>query len=221
MKATSDHGRYYPVGLEGVALPEFGLAEANITVRSILLDNERNQVEFNLGGSFIWAYAASDLNANIDVYLNNRINAPLNFSQGMLIKGSKFNRLFVTNTAQAGKYITFVVCDNPNVDIKNPDKSASTITTTKASVFDSVADVACADGAATQVAPANTDRRMLYITNPPTAGGLVRVGDINVAVDRGTILLPSDTFCVETSEAVYIRNDTGGAIDIAVTWTED
>jgi len=73
----------------------------------------------------------------------------------------------------------------------------------KASVIDTVADVALAAGVATQILPAQAARRRAHISNLSANVDLIRLGDASVAAARGVEIAPGQTLTVEGTEAVF------------------
>ena len=91
---------------------------------------------------------------------------------------------------------------------------------TKATIFDTVADVSVAALGTEVVLAANTTRREAIIQN---LDGLspVRIGDGNVAAARGIRLDPGESIRLSTTEAISVHNPSGGAVSIAVASTAD
>lgn len=79
------------------------------------------------------------------------------------------------------------------------------------------AAVNCPDVATTALLAADTLRREAVIVVPTTATGPVYIGgDAAAAAGQGIPVLPGQSFTLETSAAIYGRNDTGGAVAVAV-----
>ena len=84
-----------------------------------------------------------------------------------------------------------------------------------ASTLDSLADVACADAATTSVLAANSARREAVIHNK-SATATVKWCDAGGAAANGIPLAPGQTAFLNVTDQVYIRNDSGGSVDVAV-----
>ena len=217
-------GRLFPRAFEGQAPREFGTDVNIVKTRTFTLTVARNLEAIDVGGSCLWAIAATSLTANIDVYINDQLRDPVNFSQGMFIRGIPFSRLFVSHAAQPGENITLffaVEKDVKNIQIVNPSLAFNQINVTKAGNINSVADVAMGPGAQTLLNAANPARRIIYITNLVGNIATIRVGGGMVAANRETPVAPGDTITIETTAAVRGWNPGGAAQNVAVMWTED
>lgn len=83
------------------------------------------------------------------------------------------------------------------------------------------AATSCATGAATLLAAANDLRREIVVVVPDSAGGTVYVGGASGATaGEGIPVSPGGTLILTTSAAVYLRNDTGAAVAVAVAEME-
>jgi len=216
-------GRLFPQSFEGQAPREFGMAANILKTRTFNLTVARDLEQVEVGGSCLWAITATSLTANINIRVNDQLRDPVTFQQGMFIRGIPFSRLYVSHAAQPGETITLFFAaeqDVRNIEITNPSIAFNNINVTKATVFDSVADVAMGAAAQTLVIAANAARRVLYITNLLGNPSTLRIGDAAAAAARGTPLTPGDTMTIETTEAVYAWNP-GAIQSVAVTWTED
>lgn len=80
------------------------------TYRMITIDLSiaRSEFELAIAGAYIFGFAATDAIANIDIKLNENRNDTIPFSSQKFID-AVFYRLFLTNTAQAGKSITLAI----------------------------------------------------------------------------------------------------------------
>ena len=217
-------GRLFPRSFEGQAPREFGQGANIIKTRTFDLAVARNLEAIDIGGSCLWAIAASSLTAIIDVYINDQLRDPITFSQGMFIRGIPFSRLFVSHAAQPGETITLMFAveeDVRNIQIINPTLAFNQINVTKATALETITDVAMIGLDTTEILPANPVRRVAYITNLLGNAETLRVGDAAAADTRGTPLAPGDTITIETTEAVHAYKPVAGNENVAVTWTED
>lgn len=116
-------GRLFPESFEGDAPKEFGIGANILKTRTFALDVARDLEQIDIGGSCIWAMAASSLTASIDIRINDQLRDPLTFQQGMFIRGVPFSRVYVSHDAQVGATITLffaVEQDVRNIEIINP-----------------------------------------------------------------------------------------------------
>ncbi|NIT63674.1 MAG: hypothetical protein GWO39_07760 [Gammaproteobacteria bacterium] len=79
-------------------------------------------------------------------------------------------------------------------------------------------DVTLSAAIATQVAPVNTARRRVLITNLAGNTNTIRVGDVSVSLTRGAPVAPGQTITLETTAAVYAWST--GSQDVAVLEVE-
>ena len=85
--------------------------------------------------------------------------------------------------------------------------------------FDSLADVTLANAATTVILAADSTRREAIISN--TGSATVRIGDTSAAAANGIPLAANATIILDTQGAISGRNDTGGAIVVAVSVTQE
>lgn len=206
---------------EAIALP-FAEDASQFHTQRIPLDDARTEHRLSFTGTMFWIYDASDLNAVATFKFNEQLGRGLDVKHGMSIRGFKFDRIYMTNTAQAGKYIDVLygVEKFGSARLLNASLAFTQIGLSKATVLDTAADVSCANAAVTEVLAANAARRTAILQNIDAAA-VVRVGDSNVTATRGIRLSAGDSIEMDTTESIQVRNDSGAAVDIAVAWTED
>jgi hypothetical protein len=217
-------GRLFPENYEGEAPQEFGRGANILKTRTFALDVARDLEEIEIGGSCLWAIGATNLTASIDIRVNDQLRDPVTFQQGMFIRGIPFSRLYVSHAAQAGETITLFFAreaDVNNIEIVNPSIAFNNINITKASVLDTIADVALGATATTQILAANAARRITLITNLSANIQTFRIGDAATGAARGVELAPGESVSLETTEAIYGYNPGAIAEGVGVTWTED
>lgn len=217
-------GRLFPENYEGEAPQEFGQGANILKTRTFALDNARDLEQIEIGGSCLWAIDATSLTASIDIRVNDQLRDPVSFQQGMFIRGIPFSRIYISHEAQAGETITLFFAreaDVRNIEIVNPSIAFNNINLTKATVLETITDVAMIGVATTQILAANAARRVAYITNLLGNVQTLRVGDLNAAATRGTPLAPGDTITIETTEAIFAYKPVAGNENVAVSWTED
>lgn len=94
---------------------------------------------------------------------------------------------------------------------------AQGITATREAAPDdfSVAHVTALNGGTTLLSGADENRRELLIVNTHDAG-IVQVVDNATAAGHGIPVLPGQSITLHTAAAVYVRNDSGSSVDVAV-----
>lgn len=216
-------GRLYPENYEGQAPKEFGIDANVLKTRTFNLAVARDLEQIDIGGSCIWAVAATSLGASIDIRINDQLRDPVTFQQGMFIRGVPFSRLYVSHEAQAGETITIFFAreqDVRNIEIVNPAIAFTEVDLTKANTYVSNNDVAMIAGATTVIQGANILRRVVYITNLAANLATLRISG-NAAINRGTPLAPGETLIITTTAGIVGYNP--GAVDqnVALSYTED
>lgn len=216
-------GRLFPKPFEGQAPQEFGIGANVLKIRTFDLTVARNLEQIEIGGSCIWAVAATSLNAVIDFRVNDQLRDPLPFQQGMFVGGIPFSRVYASHAAQPGETITVFFAveeDIAQIRIVNPSLAFNEVNLTKAAVFWSDGDFVAVPGNSLVLA-ANANRRVLYLSSLITNIHILRIGAAPAAADNGTPLAPGETMIIEVYAA--IRTFNPGAINqhIAVSYTED
>jgi len=212
--------RYYPIDPVTGALPEFGIDANSLKTITIDLTDARTMQQYEIGGNVLWAIASSSASATMQIRLNDQLRDPIPVSIGLFIKGVRFSRIFITNTAQAGESITILYCTEEfnNIVIENPSGAVATVNMSKSNTLQTADDVAVGAGA-TLVLAANANRRSALIGNLAGNTNTMRAGDSNVTATRGAEVAPGESFVVDTTEAIYFCN--GGGEKVSVVWTED
>ncbi len=217
-------GHIHPVAVQRQAPQEFSLDAQDVDVRTIPLDNARTNEAFQFGAkTFMWAVDASDLNASVEVKFNHQGPTGVTFKQGMAISGIAFNTVYISHAAQSGKTITLVTINSRGrelIEVINASSAASSVTPTKATVFDTAADVSIAAASTGIPLAANANRREAFLSNTDAAID-VRVGDSNVGAARGIVLKAGQSMVLETTEEIRVHNPGASAVTLALAWTED
>lgn len=211
------------------AVPPMRAGSRNYMVRKIDLTNARINEELNVAGNFVWAYASSAASASVGITFNDQQNDPVTFGTGQYMGGTllTFGRLLLNNAAQPGVSITIFIAEVPGIPgIEIGNSVAINITANVSTqevipgTLNSYPDVACPNAAATQVLAANANRVYAYIFNPAAVGTTnIRVWDSTVTASRGFPVPPQQGLTIATVGAIFVRNDTGGAINVPVTET--
>lgn len=93
-------------------LPEYSLKE--ITRIDFDLTLARNLEEIEVSGTVIWVGKTSSDTADIDVTFDKASNEDIPFKRGSYLSGVPFNKIFVSNLAQAAVTITLLIAtDRP------------------------------------------------------------------------------------------------------------
>jgi len=177
-----------------------------------------------MGGNVLWAMQATSRQAYIDLYLNDQQRDPIRFQEGLFIRGVPFSRVFVTHAAQAGQTITlfYAVEEIDNIQVENPALQFTMIDLTKATVFDSLADIIIVAAAvAVIVVPALATQRTAIIASLAVNGQTCRIGDATTGAARGIELAPGESISISTTEAIYAYNPAGANITLSRVWTAD
>lgn len=209
-------GRIYPVNNPAAAPTKYGQASAAPKVHTIDLSTARTNEKFGLGGSFIWAYKASSKDAAAEIRFNNERSDAIEFKEGMIFAGFSFGEAYVTNTAQAGAYISFV-CLHEDREIRalNPAVHLAEVDISKSTTFTSVADTAIvAAAAAVSILAASATRREVIIRNLTASAGDARIGDASTAAAQGLELSPGESLVLTTTAAVYAYSAAGCTLSI-------
>ena len=212
----SGYGPVVPVELPPGSAPRFADNRGKFHTITIDLSVPRNNARQKVTGDVLWAYEATDNTAVINVKFNEQLGEGINYRQGLVIAGGKFDDLYLTNTAQAGKSITLLygVQIAGNWFFQNFAQSFATVNIAVGATFTTVADVACANAANTVLAVANANRKELIISSPAGAGG-ARINDGGGA--EGIWIFGGQTIVLSTTAQVSLRNDSGAAINMGVT----
>jgi len=201
------------------ALPRFGINANSIKVVTIPLDEALDEVEYYIGGSVLWAYDSGNLDNYLDIKLNTHQNDPIRFKQGMFLKGIDYNKLIVSAPAQPGGYLTMLHCveGEGNLAIENPSGDYTEIKLVSPNNYVSLADVVCPTGATTLVCTGavqstvflqakHNNSDVIYVCSSGGTGGMG--------------LYPGDTFSLQCSDNIYVRNDTGVSQTVGVAYTK-
>lgn len=216
----------FPYGDQGKAPPEWGLDPNAVKVVTVPLAVARvTPVKFeSLNGSVIWAVRASSLTALCEIRLQNERNDPIPFGAGQFIRGVRYSRVFITNVAQAGEWIQFLVAkETPTrLQIENPSIYYNVVNLAPATVLDTAADVVVvAAAAAAQILPALATRRAAFICSLAANTQVCRIGDALTAAARGQELAIGATMILSTTEAIYAYTAAGANQTLTLTWTAD
>lgn len=115
----------------------------------------------------------------------------------------------------------FNLSGSVNVSSAAPlDVSAAPIREDVPDVLTTGAPVSALNAAATPLAAANTLRRELILVNEDAAATVYVGGASGALAGEGIPVLPGQSLTLQTSAAVYARNDSGAAVAVAVAEME-
>lgn len=122
-----------------------------------------------------------------------------------------FDRIFVHNSAQAGKGMRIYASNDADV---KPFTQELTISSTIGGGVTSAADVAILAGATTQVLAANASRKSFTISNLEANATLVRSGDSAAGAAEGIEIPIGGSQTDSHTGAVYVYNPSASTINI-------
>lgn len=216
-------GRFVPIANTGQAPPGFGDEAVRFGTITIPLDDARDKVAFQIGGNLLWAVDASSIAAALNVHFQEQRSDPIPYKRGLMIRGARFDKIYVSNASQPGASITLAYTTEREgrVQVENPAAQFNDVDLSKAGGLATTADVSIATVTTAQVLAANANRREAVITNLQTNASEVRVGDSNAGVTRGTPLQPGDSIVLTTTAAIHVYNADAAAQSVALLETED
>jgi len=208
------NGRIYPIPNEGEAPIRFGLDAEQIRTLRLDLAVARDKVEIKIGGNFLWAFSATDNAANANVaFRQDNADEGIAYKNGSSIAGVNFDSIFVTNAAQAGKFISFLYAvEDPRLGglrIDNPAGDFSSLTTVSPGQSNSAVDSSLAVNTEETIA-ANSTRTRLWVEADINNAENLRVGPV-VSDTQGLLLSPGAAVEIFTTEAVVVRNSSTNA----------
>lgn len=210
---------FVPVSIPRSAPPEFASQAQNINVTSIPLTNALDSKEFIIKGAFFWVVDASDIAAAATIQFNDQSGAGFPIRRGFSISGVRFNRIYVTAAAQAGKYLTVISANRivgQEIRAVNPDITQSEVSLLKGTDI-GTSQVALASGATTAILAADSTRRSLTLYNPAPANS-IWIGKAGVTHLTGIEIAPRTYFTINESSTVawYGYQASGAPLTISV-----
>ena len=213
----------YPLEVPQRIINTLGDNSPAFKVVTLDLSTARDKEKHGWMGSMLWAYDASDISANCDIRFNDQVNDPLTFKQGQSLAGHRYNEVYITNAAQAGKSLTFLYAlEDSQIRIENPGAAFSSVTLSKATVLGTIADVTVVAGAAAaQVVPTNADAVSVGICSLQANTQNIRIGDTNTGAARGIEIAPGETIVLDTTAPIFAYTAAGANQTLAITYTQD
>lgn len=175
-----------------------------LTIRRLTLDAARDNAPLDYSGLFIAIRDADTITTEVTIAFDRPDGQTVTLRRGQGFRHLGFNKLFITNTAQAGKWVDLVLAGDPGLvdkrlfDVLIPPASQSVTV----AGFDTPVDVS--DRAARLLGKAEVEPRQ--ITVPADATGRFML--VNIASVVGTTVM--DTVPANTK---YI-------VEKAVVWKE-
>lgn len=118
------------------ALPEYGINANIVKTKEFDLAAARDKVCYEMGGSCLWCINAEesgtiDMDAWIDIYLNDQMRDPIRFKLGTYISNVPFSRFYVSHDAQANKTLQIMYAreEIDNIRVLNPAINFANINT--------------------------------------------------------------------------------------------
>lgn len=214
-------GRMYPIDYPAHAPEQYGVSAPSIREFYVDLSTARDKLQLAFGGRYLWAYRGSSATCSVSIQLGDQFRDGITFTRGMQFAGIPFSEIYLTNTAQPGQYLYFLITD-AQPTVLNPEVTFSSVILSKSTVLTDASDVTVVAGAAAAVIlAANSARRTALISSLLSNAQNCRVGGANTGASRGTELAPGGCVEVETTAAIYAYNPAGVNVDLTVAWTED
>lgn len=165
------------------------------------------------GGNYLRVEAAS---SSFYVRMANR--AYVEIDKGIeIIAPEKWDQLEFENKTGAEITVTVVIGITDNFQMRSFRVVGDvTAEVSSGATLNSLPDVSCAAGAATQLVAAVATRKEVIISNLSTNTQTMRVGDSGAEVANGHPLAPGASVVFTSSDAVYAYNPGGAAESLAV-----
>jgi hypothetical protein len=127
------------------------------------------------------------------------------------------SRVTIRNTGGVSTTITFALAIgyiyDDRLNVSGTVTISGSVSTTTATVLNSVADVTVAAGVQTAVIAANAARRGVIITN--IGANVTRIGDAtNTSATRGAQLLANQSITIETLDAIDAFSTSGTSLSV-------
>lgn len=163
-------------------------------------------------GNLVSVLAAT---GEIEIALGDGPMIPLDVGQTISFQDEEFDKVRVLDKSGATNTVDVYVGRGEFFDLRF---SAAGDVRTKPHVPETLissAAVACATGAVTLLAAQNPERAKLVLVVDSGAAGPVYVsGNAGALAGQGIPVQPGQSFDLESTSAVHVRNDTGGAVSV-------
>lgn len=205
---------YNLVPNEGRSPPPFGRDQASVRRIVIDLSTARTNDPIKICGDVFWVVDASQLGELAQATFNEPGQGldQLPIGKGLKISGIDYSTVFLTNTAQAGKWLEIVygVLGRKGLQLDDALLDSSVVTVEVGSTLDNAAHVSTVATTITLLSAANTARRFITISSLSTNTANIQIGSAAVGAAAGLILEPGDSITLETTAAVYYYTATAG-----------
>ncbi len=151
----------------------------------------------------------------VEIALGDGAFIPLDVGQTVSFQDEEFDKVRIRDMSGATNNVDIYVGRGEFFDLRF---SAAGNLTTKPVVPDTLSTggpVLCVTGAATLLRAANPLRSEIVLVVSASAAGAVLVGgDPAAAAGQGVPVLPGQSIAITNTAAVYVRNDTGAAVNV-------
>ena len=215
-----DKGVQYPLYSEGLSPSQYAELESAVRVVTIPMDAARTDQLWPVTSAWLFCYQASNRSVYMDIKINDITSENVRIKKGCFLPFS-FNKLYVTNTAQAGEYLTLVL-GRPNNPYIQPTISAMDAFHV-GGVLTSIADVVCTNaGNPNLLIAQNLHRAELILKSSRLNIGPnpLRIGDGGAAAAEGIELDIGDTIILNTTSAIYAHNPNPGNQTVTIAYIE-
>ena len=215
-------GRSFPIDAPANAPARYGAFSPVPKIYRIDLGAARDREKSGMGGSFIWGYKASGTGVSVDIRFNSQQADPMTFYVGTSLQGLKFSEVYISNDAQAGGWIDFLVVDQgEQITGLNPANVFTAVTVTKATDYHAHSDVTLVAAATTLIDAADATRRTIIVQSLPSNTQDIRVGSAVAGATRGILLQPGDIITIDCTDAVYGYTAAGADQTVALNVIHD
>ena len=186
----------------------------NLQIFSYTLDPGANMAINGAGRFFRILEADGDVGVAIDAQPENVMKAGHGFE---LAEGQRFGRLRIFNRAAGSQTIEIAL----GLGRFSDSRMAGSVGTkeTMPDTFTSGAPVAALNAATTLIGAANSARREAVLVNDG-AGTIYIGGAAGAAAGQGLPLAAGQPLTLDTTAAIYARNDSGAAVNVAIAELE-
>lgn len=134
--------------------------------------------------------------------------------QGDDARLKRFVNLYLRHDDGAAQTVTISIGDGTQ---KSSARVGGSISTSKATRFNSVADASVAGSTVTLLLADDSPRREAIITSLDTNTENIRIGDSLVGAARGTPLAPGMSITINSTGAIYAFHSGAAAQNVAIT----
>ena len=204
--------RTFPVDLPADTLPSYGVDANRIGTLRVKLDKRNSLQEIRCGAfSFIWCYDASSLAAKATININSQKNDGITFGKGMMLKGFRADKFYVTNQEQVDGYLDFIYLrgDNANFDVQNVSQGIDYLSLTVPSAFNTGKITSTGDGFKGVITP-NVNVEKIILQNHYFNSETWCVASSNAKLDNDECVFvhPGNTLEMKTKTPIHVAANT-------------